>query len=107
MQVNPFLLGAEENTLVARVVTVALMRAFNALLYRLNNKRRPQLQLEIISLQNIFDYTGVSADFLKDDRGRLNGYDQGWFLDFTLKSTVLMRMSKCIMLFCAPFLANS
>uniref|UniRef100_A0A1I8EM75 Mediator of RNA polymerase II transcription subunit 13 n=1 Tax=Wuchereria bancrofti TaxID=6293 RepID=A0A1I8EM75_WUCBA len=75
--VNPFLLGAEENALVARVVTVALMRAFNALLYRLNNKRRPQLQLEMIALQNIFDYCGVSADFLKDERGRLNGYDQG------------------------------
>ncbi|VDN49970.1 unnamed protein product, partial [Gongylonema pulchrum] len=26
---------------------------------------------------NVFDYTGVSADFLKDERGRLNGYDQG------------------------------
>uniref|UniRef100_A0A1I7VHE0 Mediator of RNA polymerase II transcription subunit 13 n=1 Tax=Loa loa TaxID=7209 RepID=A0A1I7VHE0_LOALO len=75
--VNPFLLGAEENPLVARVVTVALMRAFNALLYRLNNKRRPQLQLEMIALQSIFDYCGVSADFLKDERGRLNGYDQG------------------------------
>ncbi|VDN07598.1 unnamed protein product [Thelazia callipaeda] len=75
--VNPFLLGAEENPLVARVVTVALMRAFNALLYRLNNKRRPQLQLELIALQNIFDYCGLSADFLKDERGRLNGYDQG------------------------------
>uniref|UniRef100_A0A0R3QPB6 Mediator of RNA polymerase II transcription subunit 13 n=1 Tax=Brugia timori TaxID=42155 RepID=A0A0R3QPB6_9BILA len=75
--VNPFLLGAEENPLVARVVTVALMRAFNALLYRLNNKRRPQLQLEMIALQNIFDYCGASADFLKDERGRLNGYDQG------------------------------
>ncbi|CAG9533297.1 unnamed protein product [Cercopithifilaria johnstoni] len=75
--VNPFLLGAEENPLVARVVTVALMRAFNALLYRLNNKRRPQLQLEMIALQSVFDYCGVSADFLKDERGRLNGYDQG------------------------------
>lgn len=76
---NPFLLGAEENPLVARVVTVALMRAFNALLYRLNNKRRPQLQLEMIALQSIFDYCGVSADFLKDERGRLNGYDQGMY----------------------------
>uniref|UniRef100_A0A8R1TKB8 Mediator of RNA polymerase II transcription subunit 13 n=2 Tax=Onchocerca TaxID=6281 RepID=A0A8R1TKB8_ONCVO len=71
--VNPFLLGAEENPLVARVVTVALMRAFNALLYRLNNKCRPQLQLEMITLQSIFDYCGICADFLKDERGRLNG----------------------------------
>lgn len=74
---NPFLLGDEENPLVVRVVTVALMRAFNALLYRLNNKRRPQLQLEMIGLQSIFDYCGVSADFLKDALGRLNGRDQG------------------------------
>lgn len=77
VQINPFLLGAEENPLVARVVTVALMRAFNTLLYRLGNKRRPQLQLEIISLQTILDYTGVTSDFLKDDRGRLNAFDQG------------------------------
>uniref|UniRef100_A0A915CHH7 Mediator of RNA polymerase II transcription subunit 13 n=1 Tax=Parascaris univalens TaxID=6257 RepID=A0A915CHH7_PARUN len=75
--VNPFLMGSEENPLVARVVTVALMRAFNALLYRLNVRRRPQLQLEIIGLQSIFDYTSTCADFLKDERGRLNAFDQG------------------------------
>ncbi|VDK47658.1 unnamed protein product [Anisakis simplex] len=75
--VNPFLMGAEENALVARVVTVALMRSFNALLYRLNVKRRTQLQLEIVSLESIFDYNTNCADFAKDDRGRLNAFDQG------------------------------
>ncbi|MFH4976590.1 hypothetical protein AB6A40_003299 [Gnathostoma spinigerum] len=75
--VNPFLMGGEQSPLAARVVTVALMRAFNALLYRLASKRRPQLQLEIVSLQSILDYTGVSVDILKDDRGRLNAFDQG------------------------------
>lgn len=70
-------MGSEENPLVARVVTVALMRAFNALLYRLNVRRRPQLQLEIVGLQSIFDYTSTCADFLKDERGRLNAFDQG------------------------------
>lgn len=53
------------------------MRSFSALLYRLNTRRRPQLQLEIIGLQTIFDYTAVTSDFLKDDFGRLNAFDQG------------------------------
>ena len=70
-------MGADESPLVARVVTVALIRAFTALMDHLHVQFRPQLQLEIIGLQSIVDYTGVSVDILKDERGQLNAFDQG------------------------------
>lgn len=73
-------MGADESPLVARVVTVALMRAFTALLDHIDLRHRPQLQMEIIGLQTILDYNGTTVDILKDECGQLNALDQGLFL---------------------------
>ncbi len=77
-QVNPFLFGAESHhELLARVVTVGMMRAFNSLLGHLPALRRPYVQLEIVSLQQIFDYTGLIGEQCRDERGVVAPFDAG------------------------------
>lgn len=44
----------------------ALMRAYNSFLYQMNSRKRPQIQLEIINLQTIYDYTAFVADPLHE-----------------------------------------
>lgn len=67
--VNPFLFGADAHHAVfARVATTALMRAFNSFVNQLPVRRRPQLQLEVLSLQSLYDYTSFVADPLREDR---------------------------------------
>lgn len=44
----------------------SLMRAYNSFLYQIEIRKRPQLQLEIINLQNIFDYNAFASDSLHE-----------------------------------------
>lgn len=42
------------------------MRAYNSFLYQIEIRKRPQLQLEIINLQTIFDYNSFISDPLHE-----------------------------------------
>uniref|UniRef100_A0A915DHM3 Mediator of RNA polymerase II transcription subunit 13 n=1 Tax=Ditylenchus dipsaci TaxID=166011 RepID=A0A915DHM3_9BILA len=67
--INPFSFGSEaHHAIFARLANVALMRAFNSFLHQLDIRRRPQIQLEMISLQSLYDYTAFASDPLREDR---------------------------------------
>lgn len=75
--VNPFAWGTETRSgQCARVVSLALIRAFNSICQRLNVRRRPQLQLEIIGMAQIFHMYNMSPDSGKD-YNIVRGMDRG------------------------------
>uniref|UniRef100_A0A915EP20 Mediator of RNA polymerase II transcription subunit 13 n=1 Tax=Ditylenchus dipsaci TaxID=166011 RepID=A0A915EP20_9BILA len=67
--INPFSFGSEaHHAIFARLANVALMRVFNCFLQQLDIRRRPQIQMEMLSLQSLYDYTAFAADPLREDR---------------------------------------
>lgn len=44
------------------------MKTFNDILSMMPRELRPQLQIELVSLQNIFDYSSFVADPLREER---------------------------------------
>ncbi|VDO30104.1 unnamed protein product [Haemonchus placei] len=72
---NPFTWGTEfRSALFTRVATLAVMRAFNTVCLRLPANRRPQLQLEIIPMEQVTDLLGCLPDYTND-----NGSSQSMF----------------------------
>ncbi|VDL81075.1 unnamed protein product [Nippostrongylus brasiliensis] len=64
---NPFTWGTEfRSALFTRVATLAVMRAFNTVCLRLPPNRRPQLQLEIIPMEQVADLLGYLPDYTND-----------------------------------------
>ncbi|KAK6732946.1 hypothetical protein RB195_016991 [Necator americanus] len=64
---NAFTWGTEfRSGLFARVATLAVMRAFNTVCLRLPLRRRPQLQLEIVPMEQVTDLLGYLPDYTND-----------------------------------------
>lgn len=85
--VNPFGFGSEaHHSMLARLATQAIMRAYNALLNQLDVRRRPQLQLELVSLQSLYDYSAFASDALHEDRRQSCGGERRRRADFTRAS---------------------
>ncbi|VDK45821.1 unnamed protein product, partial [Cylicostephanus goldi] len=67
-QFNPFTWGTEfRSGLFTRVATLAIMRAFNTVCLRLPLRRRPQLQLEIVPMEQVADLLGYLPDYTNDN----------------------------------------
>jgi hypothetical protein len=70
--VNPFSFGSDaHHALFARLATVALMRTFNTFLYQMDSQRRPQIQLEMLNMQTLYDHSAFASDPLREDRQRV------------------------------------
>lgn len=44
------------------------MKTFNSLLAAMSSRRRPQIQIELINLQTLYDYSSFVADPLREER---------------------------------------
>lgn len=82
---NPFTWGRENHSpLLMRVSIIAIIRTFNSILSKIPMKLRPQLQLEIIGMDQLEDFSLNVPDYLNDSRipldlcskkGNTNYYD--------------------------------
>jgi hypothetical protein len=67
--VNPFTFGSDTcSSRVARSAGLCLMKTFNSLLAAMPSRRRPQIQIELVNLQTLYDYSSFVADPLREER---------------------------------------
>ncbi|KAI6225150.1 Mediator of RNA polymerase II transcription subunit 13 [Aphelenchoides fujianensis] len=67
--VNPFTFGSENfSPKLARAAWSIMMKTFNMFLSQTAPHRRPQIQLELVNLQTLYDYAGFVSDPLREDR---------------------------------------
>ncbi|KAI6194899.1 Mediator of RNA polymerase II transcription subunit 13 [Aphelenchoides besseyi] len=77
--VNPFTFGSEAfNHRAARHANIILTKMFNSFLSMTRHDRRPQIQLELINLQTLYDYTAFASDPLREDRQLLEATETAY-----------------------------
>uniref|UniRef100_A0A914ZAK8 Mediator of RNA polymerase II transcription subunit 13 n=1 Tax=Panagrolaimus superbus TaxID=310955 RepID=A0A914ZAK8_9BILA len=65
--VNPFFFGsANTQEYFSKLVTVKLLKSFNNILSNLDHIKRPRVQVELIDIRTIFDYSAFSNDPLQE-----------------------------------------
>jgi hypothetical protein len=94
MQVDVFNCGSHNRHVrLSRLTSIALHRCYLSIVERLPPHTQPFIQLEIISVQTLFDTTGAMLDYSKDVKESVIGMnlDPGYTTD--LRGSSLTRQS--------------
>jgi mediator of RNA polymerase II transcription subunit 13 len=65
--INPFFFGsANSQEYFSKLVTIKLLKSFNNILANLDHIKKPRVQIELIDIRTIFDYSAYSNDPLQE-----------------------------------------